>query len=280
MSNFLRGLGQVAGVAGKAIQGYGIDRENKVKQAMLKAREDRDAEQQRLQTALLGRQLEDYGQPPPETFGQPVGVTRGGKPAMIRVGSRGGEQVLPDTAPYEAPPSPRNLDPNDPEVAARRLADQKALATHSAGLRPQGGDPPTLSTQALTDIRRDVSTRTREYTDGVKDRYGMNYVEGSEPMKPAEARKRALAEVQSEIGDDAFYLAFPQNKPAVADPAVAGGGVETNVGGEEARLTAAADAMVRQWQGRTDLPEDERKSAIAQIYKVLESSIRAARGGK
>jgi len=52
MSNFLRNLGQIAGVAGKAIQGYGIDRENKVKQAMLKAREDRDAEQQRLQGLL------------------------------------------------------------------------------------------------------------------------------------------------------------------------------------------------------------------------------------
>ena len=75
MANFLRSLGQLAGVAGQAVQGYGIDRENAVKRAMLEAREKREAENDQIRNALMAAQTAQIGKPVRRDF---IPVPRGG----------------------------------------------------------------------------------------------------------------------------------------------------------------------------------------------------------
>ena len=136
MANLLRGLGQVAGVAGKAIQGYGIDRENAVQRKMLADKVMQDAENNRILNAYRKAQTRRLDAPSP--------------PREQIVGS---DVVNPDTAtarpiqgltPKVDPP--RNLDPNSPEVRERALADAKALADYQASLRPDAGDRVSAAT--------------------------------------------------------------------------------------------------------------------------------------
>ena len=128
MANIL----QILGAAGKGLEGYGIDRQRRVTNALAQSREGRDAENDRVRNLLLGKQTELLGAPKapePEEYA-PAKFVRGGKPVQGFAGKRGGKyydanmQPITDAVePYEPPAEPKAAatprlitipDPNDP----------------------------------------------------------------------------------------------------------------------------------------------------------------------